>query len=116
MEIENQFRKGDDPETVHGKLGRTPGRSQAGGMQDGASRVSQEGAQGTAVPRGTKTLDAQRLCVCRWARPQYAGGKGGGIFFFFFYVSLICISCTAIALVRNHVGNSRCGAEVNESD
>lgn len=83
MEIENQFRKGDDPETVHGKLGRTPGRSQAGGMQDGASRVSQEGAQGTAVPRGTKTLDAQRLCVCRWARPQYAGGKGGGIFFFF---------------------------------
>lgn len=84
MEIENQFRKGDDPETVHGKLGRTPGRSQAGGTQEGASRVSQEGAQGTAVPRGTKTLDAQRLCVCRWARPQYAGGKGGGIFFFFF--------------------------------
>lgn len=58
MEIERQPSKGDGIETKHGKLGRIlageGSREEAGGIEDGASTVSQGKAWGTASPLGIR--------------------------------------------------------------
>lgn len=55
MEIERQPSKGDGIETKHGQLGRIlaeGSREEEGGVEDGASTVSQGKAWGTASPLG----------------------------------------------------------------
>ena len=58
MQIERQPSKGDGIETKHGQLGRIlageGSREEAGGVEDGASTVSQGKAWGPASPLGIR--------------------------------------------------------------
>ena len=76
-------------------------REEAGGIENGASTVSQGKAWGTASPLGIheflKTFELGILaCTTSWDHD--AIWKGGVL-----YVSLICVNCTPTDLVRNHI-------------